>query len=229
MKTIVLGATVSTLLSLAAPLSAQRPFDVTPYLMTDRAAELALARSAAPSAITDSATVMVLTRTGFVQAAQGTNGFTCVVLRSFSGSVNDPGFWDSRVRAPLCFNPPAARTVLPAMLATVKLLLSGAAPADAAAQIRKAYAAHQYPSPAPGAMAYMLSPRQWLGPGNPHWMPHFMFFFDHSLPAADWGAKGDMTAPVIDGSANDPQAPVLTLLIPVRQWSDGTTALAANR
>jgi hypothetical protein len=78
-------------------------------------------------------------------------------------------------------------------------------------------------------MAYMLSPRQWLAPVNPHWMPHFMFYFDRALPAAVWGAEGDPTAPVIDGSAGEPDSPVLTLLIPVRQWSDGTSALATAR
>lgn len=217
------------LISLAAPASAQRPFDVAPYLISDRDAEVALARTAAPHSVSDSATALVLTATGFVEAAQGSNGFTCVVLRSFSGGINDPGFWDPRVHAPICFNPPAARTVLPAMLARVKWLLGGVTPDDAEARTRQAYAAHQFPSPALGAMAYMLSPRQWLGPDNPHWMPHFMFFFDRSLPATTWGAQGDMTAAVIDGSAGDPASPVLTLLIPVRQWSNGTSALAAAR
>lgn len=229
MRASTFGLTLGCIVSLAAPASAQRLSDITPYLMPDRAAEVALARSAAPSAVSDSATVLVLTRTGFVEAVHGTNGFTCLVLRSFSGSVNDPTFWDPRVRAPLCFNPPAARTVLPATLANVRWLLDGASATDAAARTRRAYAAHEFPNPAPGAMAYMLSPRQWLAPVDPHWMPHFMFYFDRSLPAAAWGAEGDMTAPVIDGSVGDPDSPLLTLLVPVRQWSDGTSALSEAR
>lgn len=229
MRASIFGLAIGCIVSFAAPASAQRLSDLTPYLMTDRAAEVALARSAAPSAVADSATILVLTRTGFVEAVHGSNDFTCLVLRSFSGSVTDPDFWDPRVRAPLCFNPPATHTVLPATLANVQWLLGGASAADAAARTRRAYAAHEFPSPAPGAMAYMLSPRQWLAPVKPHWMPHFMFYFDRSLPASAWGAKGDMAAPVIDGSAGDPASPVLTLLIPVRQWSDGTIALAAAR
>jgi hypothetical protein len=73
-------------------------------------------------------------------------------------------------------------------------------------------------------MAFMLSPEQHLSESDPHFVPHLMFYFDRSQPATAWGA-GDISAPIIDGSAGDPSAPVLTLLIPVRRWSDGTTAV----
>jgi hypothetical protein len=88
----------------AAPAGAQSP-DVTPYLM-DRAAEVSLARSAAPRTIADAVTVLVLTRTGYVEAVSGSNGFTCLVLRSFSGPATDagfakdPGFWNPHVQSP---------------------------------------------------------------------------------------------------------------------------------
>jgi hypothetical protein len=70
----------------------------------------------------------------------------------------------------------------------------------------------------------MLSPQQYLGDDDPHWMPHVMFYYDRSMPAAAWGAGG-FTAPIIDGSVGDPHSPVVTLLIPVPRWSDGTPAL----
>jgi hypothetical protein len=208
----------------ARPAAAQQPRDLAPYIMTDRAAEVALARSAAPAAVSDSATVLVLTRTGFVEAAHGTNGFTCLVLRSFSGRLDDPAFWNPRVRAPMCFNPPAARTVLPPMLTVAEWVLSGTSTTELAARIKHAFATHDFPMPAPGAMAYMLSSKQYLLDDDPHWMPHLMFFYDKSLPATAWGADG-ATAPVIDASAGDTVVPVQTLLIPVRRWSDGTLAL----
>ena len=53
-----------------------------------------------------------------------------------------------------------------------------------------------------------------------------MFYYDGAMPASTWGAGG-MSAPVINGSAGDPHSPVLTLLVPVRQWSDGTPAMPA--
>lgn len=222
----------TTLLSLAAlsvvaaPLVAQQT-DLAPYMIADRAAEVALARSAAPRPISDSATVLVLTRTGFVEAAHGANGFTCAVFRSFLGGVTDPGYWSPKVRAPICFNPPASRTVLREGVVRAGWVMSGVEQKEIAARTDRAYASHDFPLPAPGAMVYMLSPQQYLSDDDPHWMPHLMFFYDRSLPAAAFGAGG-FTAPIIDGSVGTPSAPVLTLLIPVRQWSDGTPAVATS-
>ena len=113
-------------LLLASSLGAQQKNpDLAPYMMSDRAAEIALARTAAPANIGDSATVLVLARTGFVEASHGTNGFTCVVFRSFAGATSDPNFWNAKVRAPQCLNPPASRTVLPELLKRTEWTMSG--------------------------------------------------------------------------------------------------------
>jgi hypothetical protein len=206
------------------PIGAQPVPDLAPYLMTDRAAEVRLARSAARKEVSDAASVLLLTRDGFVEAERGANGFTCLVLRSFSGALNDPEFWNPRVRAPHCFNPPAARTVLPPTLKRAQWVLGGVSPAEVESRTQRAYASHEFEMPAAGAMAYMLSPEQHLLDADPHWMPHLMLYFDKSMPAAAWGAGG-MTATVIDASVGDPHSPVLTLLIPVQRWSDGRLAL----
>ncbi len=219
MRTLTLAAVA---LLAAGHLGAQTR-DFSPYLIADRAAEVALARSAAPAHVSDSATVLVLTRTGFVEAARGSNGFTCAVLRSFNGAIGDPAFWNPRVRAPHCFNAPAVRTILPESVKRAEWILSGASPAQVAERTKRAYASGDLKLPEVGAMAYMLSPRQHLLDEDPHWKPHMMFYFDRSMPAATWGV-GDMTAPVIDGSAGDRMLPVQVLLIPVPQWSDGKPA-----
>jgi hypothetical protein len=211
------------LAAMAAPVGAQQSRDLAPYLMTDRAAEVALARTAAPSDVSARATVLVLARTGYTEAAHGTNGFTCVVMRSFAATPDDPAFWNPRVRAPHCFNPPAARTVLPAMLAQAEWALAGATPAELNAKLKKAYADKTFPMPAAGAMAYMLSPKQYLSDDGPHWMPHLMFYFDRSFAASTFGAGG-FSAPVIDASASDPNSPMQVLYVPTRNWSDGTPA-----
>lgn len=212
------------LLVASSSVGAQQNPDLTPYLIADRAAEVALARSAAPKSISDSATVLVLTGSGYVEAAHGTNGFTCFVLRSFHGSPDDPTFWNAKVRAPNCFNPPAVKTVVVEMKKRADWIMAGVSRADISDRRKRAYAAHEFALPAPGSMTYMLSHEQILGDSKPHWMPHLMFFYDKSLPAAAYGAGG-MSSPVIDGSIGDPNDPVLTLLIPVRQWSDGTPAM----
>jgi len=221
-------ASIAALASfVAAPAVAQQSRDLAPYLIADRAGEVALARTSAPKNVSDSARVLVLTRTGYVEAAPGTNGFTCLVLRSFLGGLEDPAYWTPKVRAPACYNPPASRTVLVESLKRAEWVMGGVAQSEIAARTERAYSAKQFPLPAAGAMAYMLSPRQYLSDADPHWMPHLMFFYDRSLPAAAWGA-GDMKAPIIDASAGAPHAPVQTLFIPVRQWSNGTPAMTAS-
>lgn len=216
-------ATISIVVA-ASTLNAQKAPDLTSYLMNNRAEEIALARSAAPSDVSAKATVLVLTQKGYTEVAVGTNGFTCLVLRSFSATPGDANFWNPRVRGPACFNPPASHTVLPAMLAQIDWVLAGATAADMNARMKKAYADKRFTTPADGAMAYMLSPQQYLSDNDPHyWMPHVMFYYDRAIKGSTFGAGGGH-APIIDGSADDPNGPVQILYIPVRTWSDGTTA-----
>jgi hypothetical protein len=82
------------------------------YLM-DRDAEIALARSAAPDAISHDASVIVLTRHGYETAVQGKNGWVCWVGRGWMAMFDHPELWNPKVRAAECINPPAARSVLP--------------------------------------------------------------------------------------------------------------------
>ena len=86
------------------------------YLIADQNSEIALARGAAPASISDGAEVMVLGRSGFTTAIRGTNGFLCMVERSWGTATDDPEFWNPKVRSPICFNPAAARTFAPIFL-----------------------------------------------------------------------------------------------------------------
>jgi hypothetical protein len=214
----------SSALFAAAPIQAQQSPALGPYLMKDRAAEVALARSAAPKQIADQAQVLVLTRSGYVEAARGTNGFTCFVERSFFADIGDSTFWNPTIHGPICLNPPAVRTVLPEMRQWTDWIMAGVNTAEIAKRTRHAYASHTLPMPAAGAMGYMLSPQQYLGGATPHAVPHLMMWFDKSLPPASWGLS-DANSAIIDASAADPASPIRLLVIPVRRWSDGTPAI----
>src|SRR5471030_3125428 len=61
------------------------------YLMADRAAEIALARTAAPESVSRDAGVMVLGRHGFETAVKSKNGFVCIVGRGWTAAA-DPDF-----------------------------------------------------------------------------------------------------------------------------------------
>ena len=83
---------------------------VNEYMIADRNAEVALARTAAPDSISRDATILVLGQHGYETAVKGENGFVCVVQRSWTAGIDDPDFWNPKLRAPICFNPPAARS-----------------------------------------------------------------------------------------------------------------------
>src|SRR5215467_5486459 len=93
------------------PYPSMAPLDQ--YLIEDRNAEIALARSAAPPAIAKDATVLVLGRHGYETAVEGTNGFVCMVGRTWTDGFDRPEFWNPKNRGPACYNPQAARSVLP--------------------------------------------------------------------------------------------------------------------
>src|SRR3954470_20990834 len=94
------------------------------YLMADRAAEIVLARSAAPQSISRDAEVLVLGRHGFETAAQGKNGFVCIVGRGWSSAADDD-YWNPIVRVPMCLNAAAARTYLLRVTKITDLALAG--------------------------------------------------------------------------------------------------------
>ena len=95
------------------------------YLMANQADEIALARSAAPATIAGDAAVLILGSHGYQTAAKGKNGFVCMVWRSWTAGFDDPQFWNPKLRAPVCLNAAAVRTVLPADLERTKWALAG--------------------------------------------------------------------------------------------------------
>ena len=188
------------------------------YLIADEKAEIALARTAAPPSISDAAEVMVLRRDGYATAVHGANGFVCMVERSWGKSTDDPEFWNSKVRAPHCFNPAAATTFLPIYLKKTKLVLSGKTKAQVHAATTSALESKELPALAPGAMCYMMAKQQYLSDDDKSWHPHLMFFVSGDA-AKSWGANVT-GSPVI--AANDPEERVTVFMMVAGKWSDGT-------
>jgi len=190
------------------------------YLMADRAAEIAMARSAAPPSIAQDAEVMVLGRHGYEVAVQGKNGFVCVVERGWTAAIDFPEFWNPKLRGPLCLNPPAARTYLPLTLKKTEWALAGQSNTQIAASLKAAFDKKELPSLEPGAMCYMLSKQGYLNDSVGHWHPHLMFFIPQS-DAKSWGANLP-DSPIL---ASEMPADRLTIfMVTVGKWSDGTDA-----
>jgi hypothetical protein len=211
------GATCQAQAGKAAYL-AMAPLDQ--YLIPDVKSEIALARSAVPPSISDAADVMVLGPQGYTTAVKGTNGFLCIVERSGGAATDEPEFWNPKVRAPICFNPAAARTFVPIFLMKTKLVLAGKSKAEIVEATASALDKKELPALDPGAMCYMLSKQQYLNDRGKSWHPHLMFLVSGDA-AKSWGA--DLPgSPVI--AAPDPEERATIFMVLVGKWSDGTPA-----
>lgn len=231
MKNVASLALVALLGSSAvahAQASAPNPYPsmapIAKYLMPSAAAEIALARSAGPSSISAHADVLVLTKRGYVVGAKGTNGWVCLVGRSWTAGFNDDEFWNWHGLGPGCLNPPAVQSVLPQYLARTNWAIAGDSREEIAAKAKAAYADHQFTDPAPGSLALMLSKEGYLLHADGPWRPHVMPFVAKDQ-VATWGAgfKGSPILPPPDTSWFRSYEPV-TIDIPVSHWSDGSPA-----
>jgi hypothetical protein len=205
-----------------APYPSMAPLDQ--YLMADRDAEIALAKSAAPAALSNDANVLVLEKDGYHTAIEGKNGFTCVVERGWMSPLDSTDFWNPKLRGPICYNPPAARSILPYTILRTKLILSGLSKDQMVETIQTELAASLLPLPEPGAMSYMMSKNQYLGDGPGHWHSHLMFHLPR-MGAASWGANLDGSPVVLDTDHHEGPEPETIFMVPVAHWSDGSMAM----
>jgi hypothetical protein len=197
------------------------------YLMTDRDAEITLARSAAPEAISRDATVLVLGRHGYETAVEGKNGFVCAVERAWMGPFDGDfavNFWNPKVRGPLCFNPPAARSVLPLTYKRTEMILAGKSKAQIIDALKAAYEKKELPALEPGAMSYMMSRDQYLTDDGDHrWMAHLMFYTP-LMDGAVWGADLPKSPVMLNPQFSGAPEPIDVFMVPAGRWSDGTAA-----
>jgi hypothetical protein len=201
------------------------------YLM-DRDVEIALARSAAPDDISHDASVIVLTRHGYETAVQGKNGWVCWVGRGWMAMFDHPEFWNPKVRAADCLNPPAARSLLPYAYKRTEFLLASHSKKEVIAAIKAAIDKKELPPLEPGTVSYMMSKGSYLTDSGGHNMPHLMFFQTETDGAA-WGANLT-NSPVLAvnywylSAEAYPQLesfpPLSVFLVGVGKWSDGTPA-----
>lgn len=192
------------------------------YLMADRNAEIALARTAAPESISRDATVLVLGKSGYETAVEGKNGFVCAVERGWMQPSDAPEFWNPRIRGPICFNPPAARSILPVTYKRSEMVLAGKTKVEIVEGNKAAFEKGELPPLEAGSMSYMMSKDAYLTDSDGHNVAHLMFYTPE-LEGKVWGAdlpkSPVMLIPQFKGAE-----PIDVFIVPVGRWSDGTAA-----
>jgi hypothetical protein len=223
MKTQSMGLSLACFLaSQCAAQSTKTPYPsmapLEQYLMTDAKEEISLARSAAPESVGRDAEVLTFTRHGFETAVKGSNGFVCLVARSWSAEYDDPDFWNPKTRVPICYDAVAARSQVAATKKRTQVALAGGSNTQVHDAIKAAIESKELPIAEPGSMSYMLSKQTYFSEKVGHWLPHLMFF----MPQVDtkrWGA-GVPGSPVM--GVEQPAEHLTVFLVPVSKWSDGT-------
>jgi hypothetical protein len=170
--------------------------------------EITLARSAGPAAVTDSATIYILTDRGYEVAVTGASGAACYVSRDWVESLE-----------PHCFDAEGAATILPLAMHRVALLHGGKSRVEADREIADGLASGRFRVPRRPAVSYMLSAAQSLiaddGRKVGAWQPHIMIYYPY-LTAADIGLM------VGDGAAGlfvvDPGQPTSNVVIVVKDF-----------
>lgn len=225
------------------PAAAQDPETLYPHMapvgqyLMDRDAEIALARSAAPEAISKDATVLVLGPHGYETAVKGTNGFVCMVARGWVGAFDWPEFWSPKTRGAECLNPPAARSILPLAELRTERVLAGDSTPQVIDKLRAALNHGEVPALETGSMSYMMAKGSYLTDAGNHNGPHVMFYVP--VPdAATWGA-GLPGSPVGSGpywffsdklNQQYQDLPVIRVFtVSVAKWSDGTPSTVVHQ
>jgi hypothetical protein len=213
---LVVIALVTTLSAGAARAQAPHYPPLRDYMMP-RDSEIAMAKTAAPENIASRATIEVLTQSGYTRAHEGDNGFVCVVMRGWAAPTYTPAkfrnfVYDATLRAPICFDPVAAKSVLPYYELRTTLGMAGKAPEQIADGVQAAYVTGRLPKRDAVSFAYMLSPHQMLGPTIGRWHPHMMVFipyYENALLGSS--TPGGPTPAVTD----DGGTPFAVVVIPV--------------
>jgi hypothetical protein len=159
------------------------------------ALELRFALSAAPPHLRRDATTYLLDPArGYTISRRGTNGVSCIVVRSDWQWPDRPFrndiFW------PVCYDAEGSKTLLQDYLLTAELRAQGMDAKQAHQQIVTRFGSTAYPNPSRAGIAYMIAPlHRAYGPGPEPIsmnMPHYMFYAP-GLKDADIGGNGFST------------------------------------
>jgi hypothetical protein len=155
--------------------------------------EIALARSAAPASVSDSATIWAFTDSGYVIASKGSNGAACYVSRSWPASIE-----------PHCFDAEGAATVMRLHMREVELWHKGVSIEDVDKAIGADLATGKLRPPRRPSMSYMMSAGQQLisdeGQAAGAWRPHIMIYYPYLESSDLYKGTPDVNAGMVTGA-----------------------------
>jgi hypothetical protein len=175
--------------------------------------QIRLALSAAPDAVAANASVYVLGPKGYEKARDGTNGFSCLVQRSYTKS-------GETTVAPMCFDAQGSRTTMIVYMRKEELRDEGKSKAEIEADIERGYADGTFKAPTRPGVIYMMSCANRLGPdprtGRPVSFPPHVMFYAPYMTAKDLGYDSEPMVPAL-ALAGTPEAMMIVIPGPPQQ------------
>jgi hypothetical protein len=186
-KTWTLFALLAAVLAITSAQPTSIHKSTTPEVHFDasvpRDRQIQLALSAAPPEIASKATVYILGPKGYEKAREGTNGVSCLVERTFAGTVQTSV-------GPMCYDAEGSRTLLLVLLFTEEMRAQGKSEEQIKADIATGYKEGRFKAPSKPGVCYMLSSENYLY--NPETkksgpFPGHLMFYAPYMTAKDFG------------------------------------------
>jgi hypothetical protein len=175
--------------------------------------QIQLALSAAPPAVSQHATVYVLSRTGYVKAREGNNGFTCLVEREYPTSME-----------PECFDRETSNTTLRARMYLEAERAKGRSDEQIQKEIEAGYKSGRFKASRKPGIIYMLSDSNYVfDPSQKkiiHFPGHLMFPAPY-ITAKDLGSEAGNGVPYIVAPGT---AQALIIVVPAGHGSSNTSS-----
>jgi hypothetical protein len=163
--------------------------------------ELRFALSALPPHLRDGATSYVLDPDkGYILDRKGSNGFSCIVMRTEWSWPQLP-FRDD-IFVPICYDEEGSKKMLPVWMDVAQMRARGLTPKQVYAETMKKFDDGTYQKPARTGISYMIAPlmRTYPAPSATDVMtmplPHYMFYAP-KVKNTDIGGKPDSQYPFV--------------------------------
>jgi hypothetical protein len=201
---VLAGSTLILILS-TTTIHAQSRTGARPTM--DRASEIALARSAAPTQVSGNARVWIWNGTRYEVAERGSTGVNCFLSRAWVPSVE-----------PHCLDAEASRTILPILMRKIELYAQGRTDSLVEREIAAGIRSGRFKLPTKPAVTYMMSAAQELVGGNGSavgaWQPHLMIYYPN------WtGEQAGLPGFVPDvGFIENPGTPLAAFVVPLKTF-----------
>ena len=170
---------------------------------TPRERQIELALSAAPTEVSSKAAVYILGPKGYEKVREGTNGFSCLIERSFKGTTQTSS-------APACFDAEGSGSIMVAYLRREELRAEGKSEEEVKEDIAQGYKDGRFKVPGPGFL-YMMSNENFVYDSESKksgFVPPHLMFYAPNKTANDVGydSVSPTMVPHLTGSGIGPES-----------------------